>query len=390
MDVKIYTNKIEESAQTQINKLMAQPAFANCKVRIMPDVHAGAGCVIGFTANLGDKVIPNVVGVDIGCGMLTVELGDYCPDFEQLDAVIRDKVPSGLEVHKAIQEEFAEFDALACLPKLQRTDRLRKSIGSLGGGNHFIEVDRDEAGQHYLIIHSGSRNLGLQVANLYQNEAIDKLIGAPLRERSSALLAELKAAERFSEIEPALKALRKETPAIPEALCYLEGEARERYLHDMGICQRFAERNRECMARLICEGLGITPKAQFHTTHNYIDLQSNIVRKGAISAKAGEPLLIPISMAEGCILGVGKGNEDWNCSAPHGAGRLMSRMAAKRELNLYEFQAEMEGIYSTCISHETLDEAPMAYRRMGDILPYIQETVEVQKILQPLYNFKAS
>lgn len=394
MNLKIYTDEVEELARKQIAKLLAQPAFADAKVRIMPDVHAGKGCVIGFTADLGDKVIPNIVGVDIGCGMLTVALGKQKPDFAALDDILHRNIPSGMFVHREPVEAFDELDSLHCLPLLEHVKRLRCSLGSLGGGNHFVEVDADSHGNHYLIIHSGSRNLGKQVCDLYQKMAIDRRSGIGNRgEQEAALIAELKEQGRQREIQSAVKALRTRwselKPDTPADLCYLEGEGRDHYLHDMKICQNFALRNREVMADIIIRRLGLDVQDMFHTTHNYIDHESNIVRKGAISARAGEKLLIPINMRDGCIYGIGKGNDDWNQSAPHGAGRLMSRSQAFRELSMEEFREQMQGIYTTSVTQKTLDESPMAYKGMDAILKHIGPTVDVVDIFKPLYNFKA-
>ncbi len=394
MNLKIYTDEVDELAKKQISKLLAQPAFADAKVRIMPDVHAGKGCVIGFTADLGDKVIPNIVGVDIGCGMLTVNLGKKKPDFAGLDEIMHRNIPSGMFVRGEPIERFEELQALHCLPHLEKVKRLECSLGTLGGGNHFVEVDADTQGNYYLIIHSGSRNLGKQVCELYQQEAINQRAGRGNRaEREAALIAELKAQGRLSEIQSSICALRAEwyaaQPDVPEDLCYLEGEARKRYLDDMKICQLFALRNREVMAEIIVQRLGLDVQDMFHTTHNYIDHESNIVRKGAISARAGEKLLIPINMRDGCIFGTGKGNDDWNQSAPHGAGRLMSRTQAFKQLSVQEFQEQMKGIYTTSVNARTLDEAPMAYKGMDAILRHIGPTVDVVDIFKPLYNFKA-
>ena len=394
MNLKIYTDEVEELARKQIAKLLAQPAFADAKVRIMPDVHAGKGCVIGFTADLGDKVIPNIVGVDIGCGMLTVALGKQKPDFAALDDILHRNIPSGMYVHREPVEAFDELDSLHCLPLLEHVKHLRCSLGSLGGGNHFVEVDVDSYGNHYLIIHSGSRNLGKQVCDLYQKMAIERRSGIGNRgELEAALITELKEQGRQREIQSAVKALRARwselKPDIPADLCYLEGEGREHYLHDMKICQNFALRNREVMAEIIIRRLGLEVQDMFHTTHNYIDHESNIVRKGAISARADEKLLIPINMRDGCIYGIGKGNDDWNQSAPHGAGRLMSRSQAFRELSMKEFREQMQGIYTTSVTQKTLDESPMAYKGMDAILKHIGPTVDVVDIFKPLYNFKA-
>lgn len=393
-DLKIFTDNVDPKALDQIYTLVKQPAFEGCKVRIMPDVHAGAGCVIGFTADLGDKVIPNIVGVDIGCGMLTVMLGNIDIDFGKLDEVIRERVPSGRNVHTApLMEDYRLYD-LRCARNIKDLPRIMCSIGTLGGGNHFIEVDRDEDGNKYLVIHTGSRNLGKQVAEYYQNLAIENLHGrGKLREAEQKLIAEYKAAGRQREIEAAVSALRKEfCPAgsVPKDLCYLEGADRYDYLNDMGICQRFASLNRSVIADILLLAMGWMARSSFETVHNYIELGTDLVRKGAISARKGERLLIPINMRDGCILGRGKGHPDWNYSAPHGAGRIMSRSAAKASITLDEFRDAMSGVFTTSVSEATIDESPMAYKSIDDILRFIGDTVTVDKIIKPLYNFKAA
>lgn len=394
-DLKIFTENIEPDALNQIYTLIKQPAFKDCKVRIMPDVHAGAGCVIGFTADLGDKVIPNIVGVDIGCGMLTVELGKIDINFYELDNAIREKIPSGRNVHDGRVARFDELQDLYCYRELKDTKRLERSIGTLGGGNHFIEVDTDEDGNKYLIIHSGSRNLGKQVAEYYQKLAIEIMQGKDtLLEMQEKLIADYKAHGRKREIEKAIKELhRKFQPnplGIPKELCYLTGKYREQYLHDMKICQKYAVKNRAEMARTILSTMGWSADQSFETIHNYIEFGSNMVRKGAISAKENEKLLIPINMRDGCIIGVGKGNDDWNKSAPHGAGRIMSRSKAKETVSMEEFQQSMEGIYTTSVNMSTLDESPMVYKSLDEIVANIEDTVEILKIIKPIYNFKAA
>lgn len=394
-DLKIFTNNIEQEALNQIYTLIKQPAFEDCKIRIMPDVHAGAGCVIGFTADLGDKVIPNIVGVDIGCGMLTVELGKIDIDFEELDNAIRKRVPSGRNVHDDRIVKFEELQNLHCYRELKDAKRIERSIGTLGGGNHFIEIDTDRYGNKYLIIHSGSRNLGKQVAEYYQKLAIEIMQGKDkLHEMQERLIADYKAQGRKEEIEKAIKELhRKFNPnplGIPKELCYLTGKYREQYLHDMQICQKFAVENRKEMANAILDEMGLKKVSSFETIHNYIEFGSNMVRKGAISAKDGEMLLIPINMRDGCIIGAGKGNEDWNCSAPHGAGRIMSRSKAKESVSLDEFEKSMEGIYTTSVNQSTIDESPMVYKPMEEIVENIKDTVDIINVIKPIYNFKAS
>lgn len=394
-NLKIFTDNIEPEALDQVYTLVKQPAFEGCKVRIMPDVHAGKGCVIGFTADLGDKVIPNIVGVDIGCGMLTVALGDVPIDLEALDKAIRKRVPSGRNVHDGRVVNFPEIMDLYCYRELKDTRRLERSIGTLGGGNHFIEVDVDSEGGKYLVIHSGSRNLGKQVAEYYQNLAVEIMSGKDkLYEKQEALIAEYKAAGRRNEIQKAIKELhRKFNPnplEIPKDLCYLTGKYRDMYLHDMKICQLFAEVNRVEMAKAILKEMRLNHRGFFETIHNYIDLDTNIVRKGAIAANKGQSVLIPLNMRDGCILGIGKGNEDWNCSAPHGAGRLMSRSKAKEVVDLEEYKKSMDGIYTTSVDVSTIDEAPQVYKPMEEIVDKISDTVEIVDILKPIYNYKAS
>ena len=410
-DLKIFTDNIEQEAIDQINTLLEQPAFADCKVRIMPDVHAGAGCVIGFTADLGDKVIPNIVGVDIGCGMFTVELGridtgingktdssiaNYVTDidYEKLDNVIRTCIPSGRNVHEEINYIFPELKNLRCYNKLKNIDWLERSMGTLGGGNHFIEIDEGFEGRKYLVIHTGSRNLGKQVADYYQNLAVELMIGRDkLAYERDRLIAEYKDQGRSSEIQDAIEELRntwrKKTNDIPKELCYLTGKYRDDYIYDMKICQRFAKQNRLMIALKIMLSMGWYSIDLFETVHNYID-ESNMIRKGAISAKKGEKVLIPINMRDGSLLCVGKGNEDWNCSAPHGAGRIMSRSKARESISMESFRESMTGIYTTSVCESTIDESPMAYKSMNEIINNIKDTVDILDVLKPVYNFKAS
>lgn len=397
-NLKIFTKNIEPEALEQIHTLLEQPAFAECKVRIMPDVHAGKGCVIGFTADLGDKVIPNIVGVDIGCGMLTVKLGNVDIDLQRLDEVIREYIPSGRNVHEGRKTRFSRLKELYCYRELKDTKRLERSIGTLGGGNHFIEIDTDERGCKYLIIHTGSRNLGKQVAEYYQKLAVEIMQGKDeLYKMQAELIADYKAQGRKKEIEKAIKELHKNfnpNPLnIPKELCYLTGEYREKYLNDMEICQMFASVNRIEIANSIVFNMfrrSVLDYEFFETVHNYIEHDTNMVRKGSISAKEGELLLIPINMRDGCIIGYGKGNEDWNSSAPHGAGRIMSRNKAKENISLEEFEKSMEGIYTTTVNQSTIDESPMAYKPIDEIVENIKDTVDVYEIIKPIYNYKAS
>lgn len=396
-DLKIFTENIEPQALNQIYTLIKQPAFSDCKVRIMPDVHAGTGCVIGFTADLGDKVIPNIVGVDIGCGMLTVELGNIDIDLAKLDDVIRKYVPNGRNVHEA-EDNFSEsiINQLYCKDRLKNVDWLKRSGGTLGGGNHFIEIDIDDDGNKYLIIHSGSRNIGKQVAEIYQQMAIDDLSGEnSLEEETKKLIEDYKRTGRQKDIQRGIAELKRKfqpTISVPKELSYLTGEHREMYLHDMKLCQEFASLNRKQIWTEIMSGLGLNKMLviYFETIHNYIEHDTNIVRKGAISAKDGETVLIPINMRDGCIIARGKGNAEWNYSAPHGAGRIMSRSKAKETVSLEEFEQSMQGIYTTSVNRSTIDESPMAYKPIEEILANIQDTVEIVKIIKPIYNFKAS
>lgn len=392
MNLKIFTDNVEEKALQQIKTLCEHPAFSDCKVRIMPDVHAGAGCVIGFTADLGDKVIPNIVGVDIGCGMRTTRIMDKHIDFDRLDNVIRKNVPSGMNVHSIKTADLRNNYKMFCMEHLKNIDWLEASLGTLGGGNHFIEVDVDDLGNSYLVIHTGSRNLGKQVCEYYQNYAISKLVGKDhLNEEIKKMISEYKEQGREAEIEKAIATLKKQAKLfdIPNDLCYLEGMGRWDYLYDMRVCQKFAIRNREMIEEIIFDHMGWERGESFETIHNYIEHESNIVRKGAISAKKGERVLIPMNMRDGCIIGIGKGNEDWNFSAPHGAGRIMSRNAARENISMEEYKSSMKDIYSTCVNKSTIDESPMAYKPMEEIVENIKDTVEIERIIKPIYNFKA-
>ncbi len=382
---------IEDEATEQIRRMCEYEFTAGSQIRIMPDVHAGKGCTIGTTMTVKDKAVPNIVGVDIGCGMYTVNLGQVEIDMEQMDGAAH-FIPSGLNVWEGRKERFDLLD-LRCYRGLKDARRLERSLGTLGGGNHFIEIDQSADGTKCAVIHSGSRNLGKQVAEFYQRLAIDLSKGKEeYFARRDALIAEYKAAGRRKEIEKALKELRwkEHEPTIPEDLCFVYGQYLEDYLHDVEICQRFARRSREFMAEIILQRLGIEAVNAFHTIHNYIDTDEMILRKGAIAAHKGEKVLIPINMRDGSVLAIGKGNPDWNYSAPHGAGRIMSRTAAKENLDLDEYRREMAGIYTTSVNEATLDEAPMAYKSLSDIIDVIQESVDVIEVLKPIYNFKAN
>lgn len=390
---KCFATTLEGIAYEQIKAVCDTEAFAEAKIRIMPDVHAGKGCTIGTTMTVTDKIVPSMVGVDIGCGMFTVYLGKVDIDFEQLDAVAH-YIPSGKKVWEGRQERF-DLTELRCYRNLKDTKRLERSLGTLGGGNHFIEVDVDEDDGKYLVIHSGSRNLGTQVAEFYQQIAVDLNMGKEeYFKKRDEIISTYKAEGRRGEIQETLKRMAKEweekEPTLPRDLCYLYGSFMEDYLHDIDICQKFAERNRTKMAEIILEKCGLVAVESFQTVHNYIDINEMILRKGSVSAKEGEKLLIPINMRDGALICVGKGNEDWNFSAPHGAGRLMSRSSAMERLTMEEFQREMEGIYSTSVTEKTLDESPMAYKNMDEIVENIEPTAEIIKKIKPIYNFKSS
>ena len=387
-----YAKVIEDVAIEQIKRMCDYELTAGNKVRIMPDVHAGKGCTIGTTMTVTDKACPNIVGVDIGCGMYTVKLADKSLDFEKIDEACH-YIPSGRNVWDGRKERF-DIQELKCYRALKDTKRLARSLGTLGGGNHFIEIDKAADGTHYLVIHSGSRNLGKQVAEIYQQLAIDLHAGKEdYFIRREEIISTYKEAGRRAEIQDALKELAKEytakTPDVPEDLCWLYGSFLGDYLHDVEICQRFACRNREIMAETILERTGMSKEEAFHTIHNYIDTDEMILRKGAIAAHKGERVLIPINMRDGSVIAVGKGNPEWNYSAPHGAGRIMSRGKAKETLSLEEYRASMEGIYTTSVNESTLDEAPMVYKSLDDILDVINEAVDIVDIIKPVYNFKA-
>ena len=394
-DLKIFTDNIDDKAVEQIDLLLSQDAFKDCKIRIMPDVHAGKGCVIGFTGDFGDKVIPNIVGVDIGCGMLCANLGKVDIDYKKLDDFINENIPSGMNVN---ENKIADFDLkqLYCYDKLKSYKWIENSVGSLGGGNHFIEIDEADDKEKYLVIHSGSRNLGAQVAELYQ-ELADQIVNHGLIDYLNTRNETIKIYKeqgRQSEIQARLNELKKEYDknknVIPYELAYLEGEYRDQYLHDMKLCQEFAVLNRYTIAKTIADYMNWNLDNYFESIHNYISFEDNIIRKGAISAKNGQRVIIPINMRDGCIIGVGKGNEDWNNSAPHGAGRIMSRKQAAETVDLEKYKEAMKDIYTTSVREETKDEAPFVYKPIEEILEKIKPTVEVTKIIKPVYNFKAN
>ena len=416
-DVKIFTNRIETNAMEQIERLLSVPVFSQCKIRIMPDVHAGAGCVIGFTGNLGERVIPNIVGVDIGCGIYVQPFaGRGEIDYHALHEFILQNIPSGRNIRteqyrplpakymKAYSTCKSLIKEMRCYRELKDTKRLNRACGSLGGGNHFIELDKDEQGMYYLVVHTGSRNLGKQVAQIYQKLAVKCQSGwADLMEEQNRLIAEYKAAGRKDELQEAIRQLHNSfkmyKPTIPPDLSYLEGNYREDYLHDMRLCQYWAEINRRTLSGLLMDylreqGHVETPEEDwaelaFESVHNYIG-DNNIIRKGAIDAYAGEKCIIPLNMRDGSLICIGKGNADWNFSAPHGAGRILSRAEAFRCISLEEYRQSMQGIYSECLTEETKDESPMVYKPKEEIIGNIQQTVSVVNVIKPVFNFKAA
>lgn len=385
-----YATVVEDEAIEQIRRMCDYPMSEGSQIRIMPDVHYGKGCTIGTTMTISDKAVPNVVGVDIGCGMYTVNLGHQEIDFEKLDEVCH-AIPHGNDVWNERHMKF-DLTRLECYRQLKDSKRLERSIGTLGGGNHFIEIDIASDGTKYLVIHSGSRNLGTQVAGIYQQLAIDLNKGIePYLEAREELIRTYKEQGRRGEIEAALKQLKwdKQAMTIPMDLCFVYGKYLDQYLHDVEICQEFALLNREKMAEIILKECGLTATDGFHTIHNYIDTKEMILRKGSIAAHKGEKVLIPINMRDGSVLAVGKGNPEWNYSAPHGAGRIMSRSKAKSTLNMEEYKETMKGIYTTSVTTTTIDEAPMAYKSLEDIIDVIRDSVDIIEIMKPIYNFKS-
>lgn len=391
---KVYTDNIDTETISQVTNLCNQEFVSDSKICIMPDTHAGAGCVIGTTMTIKDKIVPNLVGVDIGCGMHVVELDVSNIDFKKLDEIIRSKVPSGNSAREYTHKNINKINIknLKCYNNLKNTDRLEKSLGTLGGGNHFIEVNEGSDGKKYLVIHSGSRNLGKQVAEYYQNIAIENIQKTRNNVDIDKLITQLKTEGREQEISKILAKTPKTTKLTKDEkdLAYLEDVDMENYLHDMDIAQKYATINRETISEVIAEEMGFNIINEFTTIHNYIDLNSMILRKGAVSAQKDEILLVPINMRDGSLLCKGKGNSEWNYSAPHGAGRIYSRSQAKEKLNLEDFQKEMEGIYTTSVLQSTLDEAPMAYKPLEEIISNTKDTMEILDIIKPLYNYKAN
>lgn len=382
--LKIYAKTIEDAAMSQIVEMSNCEAYKDCNIRIMPDCHAGKGCTIGTVIEVKNRIVPNTVGVDIGCGMMVCEIMEENIDLERLDKVVNEYVPAGFNVHAEPIYYFTELDELRCI-KAVKVDYIQRSIGTLGGGNHFIEVNKAKDGTHYLVIHSGSRNLGVTVCDYYQKIA-EKECGVDANERQS-LINKLKSEGRQREIADAIKNLRPKVKNM--TLAYLEGQSFQDYLHDMEIVQRYAKLNRRTIANIIAKNMNWSGGASFHTIHNYIDTFTMILRKGAVEAKFNDKLIIPMNMRDGSLLCIGKGNGDWLCSAPHGAGRLMSRKQAFDTLKMSDFEESMSDVYSTSVCQETIDESPMAYKPMQEIIDAVGDTVEIIDIIKPIYNFKA-
>lgn len=384
---KIFTNNIDEKVSNQINQMLESPVAIDANMRIMPDVHFGAGCVIGTTMKIVDKVVPNFVGVDIGCGVLVQGIGRTGIDLERLDKVVRKNIPSGFEIRSREHPlaSCVNLDDLICKDGLKKFNRFSLGIGTLGGGNHFIEIGIDENCDNYLIIHTGSRNLGKQVADYYQQKAYEELKNNTITK--DEIIVQLCHLGREQDIERTLKSVA--IPKIDKAMAYCEGELMQDYLHDMIICQKYASINRMAIASTIGIGMRWSVVNEFETVHNYIDMDSMILRKGAVSAKSGELLIIPMNMMNGSLLCVGKGNPEWNYSAPHGAGRIMSRAVARKTISIDDFKNSMNGIFTTCVNDDTIDEAPMAYKPMQEIIDNIGDTVNIIGRIKPIYNFKA-
>lgn len=389
-EAKIFTDVVDEASISQVLLLLNQEFVSGSKIRLMPDIHAGAGCTIGTTMTIHDKIVPNLVGVDIGCGMETVRIKETHIELQKLDKLIYEKIPSGFSIREKTHRYFDELDLreLYCYKHIS-PDKAEKSLGTLGGGNHFIEADRDSDGAIYLVVHSGSRHLGLETANFYQEEGY-RVLNSPSEQEIEQLTEDLAAQGKGKQLKKSLRALkRSKKTAVPKGLAYVSGELLEQYIHDMKIVQRYAELNRQAIMDEILKGMKLHAAEQFTTVHNYIDTESMILRKGAVSAKKGEKLLLPINMRDGALICTGKGNDDWNQSAPHGAGRLMSRSEAKQSFTVSEFKKQMSGVYTTSVNQGTLDECPMAYKGMEDIVNNIGDTVEIIEHIKPIYNFKA-
>ena len=398
-EAEVFTENIDKETISQIKQLLDQEFVKNSNIRVMPDCHKGAGCVIGTTMTIKDKIVPNLVGVDIGCGVLCVELGDIDLNLDKIDDFIKNNIPHGFNINnKAVVDYIDEIFKKRCINNIKKKpEEFNRALGSLGGGNHFIEIDKDDFNNKYLVIHSGSRNLGLQVAKHYQDVGYNNLNynNSEYEEKSKEIIESYKKSGKKKKIEKELKKLKeslKIESKIPKDLCYVQGQDLDDYLHDMDIVQRYASKNRELMAEKIVEFIGLDYESlnKFESIHNYIEVDKYMLRKGAISAYEGEDVLIPINMRDGVIIGKGKGNPNWNYSAPHGAGRILSRAEAKNKIHMNDYKASMKDIFTTCVNVSTLDEAPQAYKPIEEIINNITDTVDIKKIIKPIYNFKSN
>ena len=398
-EAEVFTENIDKETISQIKQLLDQEFVKNSNIRVMPDCHKGAGCVIGTTMTIKDKIVPNLVGVDIGCGVLCVELGDIDLNLDKIDDFIKNNIPHGFNINnKAVVDYIDEILKIRCINNIKKKpEEFNRALGSLGGGNHFIEIDKDDFNNKYLVIHSGSRNLGLQVAKHYQDVGYNNLNynNSEYEEKSKEIIESYKKSGKKKKIEKELKKLKeslKIESKIPKDLCYVQGQDLDDYLHDMDIVQRYASKNRELMAEKIVEFIGLDYESlnKFESIHNYIEVDKYMLRKGAISAYEGEDVLIPINMRDGVIIGKGKGNPNWNYSAPHGAGRILSRAEAKNKIHMNDYKASMKDIFTTCVNVSTLDEAPQAYKPIEEIINNITDTVDIKKIIKPVYNFKSN
>ena len=398
-EAEVFTENIDKETISQIKQLLDQEFVKNSNIRVMPDCHKGAGCVIGTTMTIKDKIVPNLVGVDIGCGVLCVELGDIDLNLDKIDDFIKNNIPHGFNINnKAVVDYIDEILKIRCINNIKKKpEEFNRALGSLGGGNHFIEIDKDDFNNKYLVIHSGSRNLGLQVAKHYQDVGYNNLNynNSEYEEKSKEIIESYKKSGKKKKIEKELKKLKeslKIESKIPKDLCYVQGQDLDDYLHDMDIVQRYASKNRELMAEKIVEFIGLDYESlnKFESIHNYIEVDKYMLRKGAISSYEGEDVLIPINMRDGVIIGKGKGNPNWNYSAPHGAGRILSRAEAKNKIHMNDYKASMKDIFTTCVNVSTLDEAPQAYKPIEEIINNITDTVDIKKIIKPIYNFKSN
>ena len=398
-EAEVFTENIDKETISQIKQLLDQEFVKNSNIRVMPDCHKGAGCVIGTTMTIKDKIVPNLVGVDIGCGVLCVELGDIDLNLDKIDDFIKNNIPHGFNINnKAVVDYIDEILKIRCINNIKKKpEEFNRALGSLGGGNHFIEIDKDDFNNKYLVIHSGSRNIGLQVAKHYQDVGYNNLNynNSEYEEKSKEIIESYKKSGKKKKIEKELKKLKeslKIESKIPKDLCYVQGQDLDDYLHDMDIVQRYASKNRELMAEKIVEFIGLDYESlnKFESIHNYIEVDKYMLRKGAISAYEGEDVLIPINMRDGVIIGKGKGNPNWNYSAPHGAGRILSRAEAKNKIHMNDYKASMKDIFTTCVNVSTLDEAPQAYKPIEEIINNITDAVDIKKIIKPIYNFKSN